>query len=98
MTNLVQPNDKSGLMFVTEQKGVIQAFVANQPEQGTYVFLDITNQVNSGGEEGLLGLAFDPGYAENGRFYVYYSAANPRRSVVSRFSLDQETPSSCPAK
>jgi glucose/arabinose dehydrogenase len=89
MTNLVQPDNKSGLIFVTEQRGVIQAFIANQPEQGSQVFLDITDRVNSGGEEGLLGLAFDPGYAENGRFYVYYSAANPRRSVVSRFSLNQ---------
>jgi glucose/arabinose dehydrogenase len=43
-----------------------------------------------GNEEGLLGLAFAPDYRENGYFYVYYSAADPRRSVVSRFSLDQE--------
>ena len=40
----------------------------------------------------MLGLAFDPDYRENGYFYVYYSAANPRRSVVSRFSLDQGNP------
>jgi glucose/arabinose dehydrogenase len=93
LTNLVQPNDKNGLIFVTEQKGVIQAFDANHPEQGPHVFLDITNRVNSGGEEGLLGLAFDPDYAQNGRFYVYYSAANPRRTVVSRFNLDQANPS-----
>jgi hypothetical protein len=38
----------------------------------------------------LLGLAFDPDYQENGYFYVYYSADSPRRSVLSRFSLDQE--------
>ena len=31
----------------------------------------------------MLGLAFDPGFADNGRFYVYYSAASPRRSVLS---------------
>ena len=94
MTNLVQPDDTSGLIFVTEQRGVIHAFAANQPQQGSHVFLDITDRVNSGGnEEGLLGLAFDPDYRENGYFYVYYSAANPRRSVVSRFSLDQGNPS-----
>ena len=92
MTNLVQPVDESGLIFITEQKGVIHAFAANQPQQGSRVFLDITNHVNRGGEEGLLGLAFDPDYQDNGHFYVYYSATNPRRSVVSRFSLDQGNP------
>jgi len=93
MTNLVQPDDGSGLIFVTEQRGVIHAFAPNQPQQGAHVFLDITDRVNRGGnEEGLLGLAFDPDYRNNGCFYVYYSAANPRRSVVSRFSLDQRNP------
>jgi glucose/arabinose dehydrogenase len=93
MTNLVQPSDSSGLIFVTEQRGVIYAFAASQPQQSSHVFLDITDRVNRGGnEEGLLGLAFDPKYRENGHFYVYYSAANPRRSVLSRFSIDQVNP------
>jgi glucose/arabinose dehydrogenase len=90
MTNLVQPNDTSGLIFVTEQRGVIHAFPADNSQQA-HVFLDITERVNRGGdEEGLLGLALGPDYQENGYFYVYYSADNPRRSVLSRFSLDQE--------
>ncbi len=93
MTNLIQPDDSSGLIFVTEQRGVIHAFAAGQPQEGSHVFLDITDRVNRGGnEEGLLGLAFDPDDRENGHFYVYYSAANPRRSVLSRFSLDQRNP------
>jgi glucose/arabinose dehydrogenase len=90
MTNLVQPDDTSGLIFITEQRGVIYAFSANNPQQAD-VFLDIADRVNRGGnEEGLLGLAFDPNYWENGYFYVYYSAADPRRSVLSRFGFDQE--------
>jgi glucose/arabinose dehydrogenase len=92
MTNLVQPDDTGDLIFVTEQRGVIYAFSANNSQQAN-VFLDITDRVNEGGdEEGLLGLAFDPNYQEDGYFYVYYSAADPRRSVISRFSLDQEDP------
>jgi glucose/arabinose dehydrogenase len=93
MTNLVQPDDTSGLIFVTEQRGVIYALAASQPQQDSHVFLDITDRVKRGGnEEGLLGLAFDPDYRGNGYFYVYYSASNPRRSVVSRFSLTQGNP------
>jgi glucose/arabinose dehydrogenase len=90
MTNLVQPDDTSDLIFITEQRGVIYNFSANNSQQAD-IFLDITDRVNRGGnEEGLLGLAFDPDYQENGYFYVYYSAADPSRSVLSRFSLDEE--------
>jgi glucose/arabinose dehydrogenase len=90
MTNLVQPDDTSDLIFITEQRGVIYSFSANNSQQAD-VFLDITDRVNRGGnEEGLLGLVFGPDYQENGYFYVYYSAADPSRSVVSRFSLDEE--------
>ena len=90
MTNLVQPDDASDLMFVTEQRGVIYSFSANNSQQAD-VFLDITDRVNRGGnEEGLLGLVFGSDYQENGYFYVYYSAADPSRSVLSRFSLDEE--------
>jgi glucose/arabinose dehydrogenase len=89
-TNLVQPGGTSDLIFVTEQRGIIYAFSSSNPQQAD-MFLDITDRVNRGGnEEGLLGLAFDPAYQENGYSYVYYSADNPRRSVLSRFSLDQE--------
>lgn len=36
-------------------------------------FLDLSAKVSNGGEQGLLGLAFHPGYATNGRFVVYYT-------------------------
>ena len=90
MTNLVQPDDTGDLIFITEQGGVIYSFSSNNPQQAD-VFLDITDRVNRGGnEEGLLGLAFDPDYRENGYLYVYYSVADPSRSVLARFSIDEE--------
>ena len=93
MTNLVQPDDGRDMLFVTEQGGKIHIFPARQDATETVVFLDITNLVNEGGnEEGLLGLAFAPDYAESGHFYVYYSARGPRRSVLSRFTSNRDDP------
>ena len=82
---LTHAGDGSGLVYVVEQHGVIQRIDPATPGR-TELFLDISARVSRrGNEEGLLGLAFDPQFAENGRFYVYYSAASPRRSVLSRF-------------
>ena len=92
LTNLVQPDAGSGLIFVTEQAGIVKVFADRQDATTAGVFLDITNRViNGGDEEGLLGLAFDPEYRVNGHFYVYYSAT-PRRSVVSRFTVRPDDP------
>ena len=84
-TNLVQT--QSGRMLVTEQDGKIWAFDPAGPRvPAATELLDITDRVSSRrSEEGLLGLALDP--ADEQRLYVYYSAADPRRSVVSRFML-----------
>ena len=75
-------------MFVTEQSGRVMSFALDSEPAEATVFLDIRSQVSTAGnEEGLLGLAFDPNFKPNGHFYVYYSAANPRRSVISRFTI-----------
>ena len=82
---ITHAGDGSDRLFVVEQRGVIVAVSESTPGEAA-TFLDISDRVNRGGsEEGLLGLAFDPAFAENGRFFVYYSAAGPRRSVLSRF-------------
>ncbi len=64
------PGDRDRL-FVVEQVGRIRV-IRNGALLGT-PFLDIVNRVRSGGERGLLGLAFHPLYAQNGRFYVNYT-------------------------
>ena len=82
---ITHAGDDSEFLYVVEQEGVIHRIDPASPER-TDVFLDIRSSVTRGGnEEGLLGLAFSPMFAENGRFYVYYSATKPRRSVLSRF-------------
>jgi glucose/arabinose dehydrogenase len=86
--DLQSARDGSGRLFVVEQAGVIRVFdnVSNVSEASD--FLDIRSRIDdSGNEEGLLGLAFHPDYESNGFFFVNYTAANPDRTVVSRFSV-----------
>src|SRR5205814_9616260 len=58
--------DGSNRLFIEEQGGVIR--VLQPGASATTVFLDIQSKVLAGGEQGLLGLAFHPQYASNGRF------------------------------
>ena len=84
------PGDTQRL-FVAAQPGRVHVFNNAPDPAAAPVFLDITAKVRSGGEEGLLGLAFHPDYAQNGFFYVYYTAAaDPRRSVISRFKVSSD--------
>ncbi|MEZ4698746.1 MAG: PQQ-dependent sugar dehydrogenase [Rhodothermales bacterium] len=91
--DLQAPPDATDRLFVVEQPGVIRVFANDRGVSASTVFLDIEDRVNDrGNEEGLLGLAFHPDYAENGWFYVYYSADNPRRSVIARYRVDPADP------
>ncbi len=81
--------DGSNRIFVVEQAGVIKVFENTRNVSTADVFLDISDRVRSGGELGLLGLAFHPNFNENGYFYVDYTADAPLRSVISRFSVSQ---------
>ena len=86
MVGMYYPRTNSERLYLVLQEGRIVS-IASDPEADSHrVFLDLTDRVSrSGNEEGLLGLAFDPEFARNGYLYVYYSAAGPRRSVISRF-------------
>jgi glucose/arabinose dehydrogenase len=58
-------------LYVLEQPGRIRWIENGRPSRR--VFLDVSGQVRYGGERGLLGLAFHPGFATNGLFYVDYT-------------------------
>ncbi|MFV1980065.1 MAG: sorbosone dehydrogenase family protein, partial [Rhodothermia bacterium] len=100
--DLQHAGDSSDRLFVVEQAGRIQVFNNEPAVSSKKTFLDIRDRVNdSGNEEGLLGLAFHPQYAQNGLFYVYYSARGGNRcsgtsgdrcSKVSRFSVSSSDP------
>jgi glucose/arabinose dehydrogenase/mono/diheme cytochrome c family protein len=84
------PGDTNRL-FVVERAGRI-AVITNLLAPSRTVFLDIATQVNPTSEGGLLGLAFHPGYATNGHFFVFYTpnanngTGNGFHTRVSRFT------------
>lgn len=85
--------DGNDWLYVVEQPGQIMVFENDPQVTSMSTFLDIRARVsNANWEEGLLGLAFHPEYEENGYFFVYYSAAGPRRSVLSRFERSADDP------
>lgn len=78
-------------LFVVEQAGKIKILSADGVVSAR-PFLDIEDRVNdNGGEQGMLGLAFDPHYQTNGRFYVYYIFGDGNgTSRVSRFTVSAD--------
>ncbi|SMO69934.1 PQQ-dependent sugar dehydrogenase [Gracilimonas mengyeensis] len=76
-------------VFVAERSGQIVFFENSSGASETTEFLDISDQVETTGEGGLLGFAFHPDYENNLYVYVYYTAADPFRSVVSRFEVPE---------
>ncbi len=82
--HITHAGDRSGRLFVVEQKGRIR-IVKNGVLQ-SQPFLDITNRVSCCGERGLLSVAFPPNYASKKYFYVNYTnkAGN---TVVARYRL-----------
>ncbi|QHT66852.1 PQQ-dependent sugar dehydrogenase [Rhodocytophaga rosea] len=88
----ISPADGTRRLFVIAQKGVIHVFPDQSDVSQTKKFLDITNKVISGGERGLLGLAFHPDFRQNGFFYVNYTRGSSLETVVSRFQVSKTNP------
>ena len=88
-TGIVNAGDSSGRLFLLEQPGRIR--VVADGELLAQPFLDISREITSGGEQGLLGLAFHPDYAHSGRFFINYTDENGD-SVVSRFTVSSDDP------
>jgi glucose/arabinose dehydrogenase len=75
-------------LFVVGQRGLIWIIESGQALADP--FLDISDRVGtSASEQGLLGLAFHPDYASNGRFYVNYTDASGD-TVIARFQVGQD--------
>lgn len=82
-------------LFIVEQTGrirMVDAAGALLPAP----FLDLSGRIATGGERGLLGLAFHPGYAQNGHFYVNYTDPNGD-TVVERYAVSADPDVADPA-
>src|SRR6266513_1532902 len=73
------PGD-TGRLFVVEQGGTIR--VLHHDTIQARPFLNITSKVRSGGEQGLLSMAFDPDYGITGRFFVYLTIGDGDLRIV----------------
>jgi glucose/arabinose dehydrogenase len=88
---LAELPDGSGRLVLLEQDGRIHLFENRPDADATELALDLTGQVRRvHNEEGLLGLAFHPGFAANRQVFLFYSASDPRRDVLSRFTFDED--------
>lgn len=78
---VTQAPGRADALWVVEQVGRIRLVINGS----LTTFLDLRDRVEDGGERGLLGLAFHPEYAENGRFFVAYTPASQSLNVVAEY-------------
>ena len=90
--DIQQAGDGSGRLFVVEQGGRIQ-IIQNGSLVGT-PYLDISSLIVSGGETGLLGLAFHPSFSTNGCFYVNYTTTRLTGSLQTVIAEYRAAPAS----
>ncbi|HEV8262297.1 MAG TPA: PQQ-dependent sugar dehydrogenase [Burkholderiales bacterium] len=81
---MLQAPGDNARWFVVEQSGRVLVFVNNPAVAATAVFVDITGRVTSGGETGLLGMAFHPNFPTDRRVFLSYTATSG--NLVSRIS------------
>ncbi len=81
-------DDGSGRLFVVEQAGRI--LVLENGGLRADPFLDISGRVRSGGERGLLGLAFHPQFAANGRYFTHHTRLRDGASVITEFRVSAD--------
>lgn len=78
-------------LFVVQQNGIIRIVQPDGSINATD-FLNISTKIIYGGERGLLGLAFHPQYATNGKFYVYYNATTTGNITVAKYTVSTSNP------
>jgi len=88
---LLAANDGSNRLFVLEQRGLVRVFPNTGTTAQAETFIDISGRVASGGELGLLGMAFHPNFATNGQVFLHYTRRlnGQLQSVIARYQSDR---------
>ncbi|MEP7360243.1 MAG: PQQ-dependent sugar dehydrogenase [Chloroflexota bacterium] len=89
LTFLANAGDGTGTLYAVEQRGVVWRIAADGTADHSLPFMSINSSVSCCNERGLLGLAFHPDFANNGRLFVDYTntAGN---TVVSEFHVGDD--------
>jgi glucose/arabinose dehydrogenase len=77
---VTSPPEDAGRLFVVEQGGKVRV-IKNGKTLGT-PFLDVSDKIVTGSEQGLLSIAFAPDYASSGLFYIFYTDKDANETVV----------------
>lgn len=92
---IASPPGETNRLFIVEQAGVI-VVITNLASPTRTTFMDASSRVGTlvGPEAGMLGLAFHPGFATNGYFYVFYTGTINfvLKDVLSRFQTSALNP------
>lgn len=81
--------DNTGRQFIVEQSGKIKVW-----QNGSVLptaFLDVSSLISTGSEQGLLGLAFSPSFAQNGQFFINYTNIQGD-TIVARYTVSASNP------
>ena len=86
---ITNAGDGSGRLFVNERGGRIRVVNADGTLLGAD-FVDLSDRTQAGGERGLLGVAFHPEFASNGRLFVHYSRLGDGATVISELAASDD--------
>ncbi len=91
-----QAGDGSGRLFINEQAGLVRVVRSDGTLLGR-PFVDLRDRVESGGERGLLGVAFHPDFSRNRRLFVDYTRRGDGATIVSELSASPDGTTADPA-
>ena len=93
---ITNAGDGSGRLFVNERGGRIRIVDADRSLRERE-FVDLSGRLEAGGERGLLGVAFHPDFAANGRVFVHYSRSGDGATVISELTASADRSTADPA-
>jgi glucose/arabinose dehydrogenase len=80
--------DGSGRIFIVQQAGLIRVYQPGANTSTDFINLSsrVTQPTSTGDERGLLGMTFHPNFANNGKFYVYYTRSSDTATIVAEYT------------